>query len=229
MSSEQDELTCLGDAKRLVAEFKQNLPQKVDPASLTLNSKLPFKAMSLREVLLYRITELTEEACRLYEAKKNVAAILLTRSALETAAMLYWLHMEISGVVDRSETGSIDSYLMKAIFGSRDGIGPVEAHNVLTAIQHLDRKYEKFRRYYDRLSEYAHPNWCGTSGPYSEFDMEKVVLNLGENIRAIPTLTGLVPLVVSMEVFKHYYNDIAELMPKFIHVCDEQVDNNSIT
>ncbi len=229
MSSEQDELTFLGDAKKLVAEFKQNLPQKVDPASLTLNSKLPFKAMSLREVLLYRMTELTEEAYRLYEAKKNVAAILLTRSALETAAMLYWLHMEISGVVDRSETGSIDQYLMKALFGSKDGKGPVEAHNVLTAIQHLDRKHEKFRTYYDTLSEYAHPNWCGTSGPYSEIDMEKVVLNLGENIRAIPTLTGLVPLVASLEVFKHYYNDIAELMPKFIHVCDEQIDKNSTT
>lgn len=50
----------LSHSKRLVNEFKLNLPKKVYAADLSVKSKIPFKAVPLREVLLYRVTELAE-------------------------------------------------------------------------------------------------------------------------------------------------------------------------
>lgn len=89
----------LAEAKTLVQELRTWLKSKVEADSLGNRSKLPYKVMSLREPLLYRMVELANVTCRLYQNNEIASAYTLTRSTLEASAILYWLHMKIHKTV----------------------------------------------------------------------------------------------------------------------------------
>ena len=222
---EQEEATYFSRAKELVAELQGRLPTRVDLASTSLKSKVPMKAVALREALMYRLTELAEGACQLYEAGKFVPSIVLIRSACETAAMLFSLHKRIKDALSQDQVDDdFDAFLMRATFGAKDGQGPLEAYQILKAIDHVDRELKDFRKMYDMLSEFTHPNWSGTTGPYSKFNEEKVWIDFGRNILPIPYLTILLPLVGSLEMFIRFYSKITELMPALILKCEARVE-----
>jgi hypothetical protein len=222
-----DQEECLAQAKELVNEFKLILPKQVDAASLSLKSKLPFKAVPLREVLLYRITELADSACILYEQEKVVSAFVMTRSLMETVAMLYWLYGKINRVVSSNELGEIDNFLMRATFGGREIPEPMTAFNVLDAIDEMTKQFSGYRKLYDRLSEIAHPNWLGVHGAYAQTDTKKHIEYLGSECSHLTLVTGVVPLLASLKASKFYYDKLTELFPLFIKVCDADVDRTS--
>lgn len=224
---EQDDTSRLTKAKELVTQLQERLTSTADPASLSHKSKLPFKVMSHREPLLYRMTELAELACHLYEVKKLVSAFILTRSAMETAAMLFFLQKKIRAVVDSGDVAHVDQSLMKMLFGSKDNKGPLEGYNILTAIECVDKEMPHFSESYASLSEFAHPNWSGTKGAYAKYDKEKVWLDLGSDVGEIPPLIGLNPLIGSLEMFKLSYDWIGQLALQFIVICDKNIAQKS--
>ena len=75
---EQDESTLVGRAKELVAEFQGDLTSRVDRASISLKAKIPLKALALREALMYRMTDVAEGACQLYEMSSS--NLIMTRT-----------------------------------------------------------------------------------------------------------------------------------------------------
>lgn len=210
----------LSEAKELCEKFKANLPERIDPRILPTNSKLPFKALALREVLLYRMTELGLAACDLYEKLSIVPAILLTRAMMETVAMLYWLYKRLNEVLDTQDLGDIDDFLMSALLGWRDDRVPMKAYNVLTAVNHIDKKYAGFREMYDSLSEFVHPNWCGAHGSYAKIDKENFWVDLGFGIRSESKPQGIPHLSTSLVIFDCYYNELADLLPLFVSICE---------
>lgn len=217
----------LARAKELLAEFTLMLPKQVYAADLSIKSKIPFKAVPLRETLLYRVTELGEAACILYEHKKIVSAFIMTRSVMETLAMLYWLYTKIDGVVRSNELGDIDSFLMRAGFGWRDESMPAQAFNILKAIDEMDKQFPKYRALYESLSEFAHPNWSSVHGAYAKTDKQHYVENLGPEFSELPLALGLMSLPTSLEGFKFYYNQLSDLFPSFIAICDADTDNQN--
>ena len=112
---------------------------------------------------------------------------------------------------------------MKALFGAKDGRGPAEAVNILTAINHVNKEVENFKNIYDSLSEFAHPNWSGVSGSYSKIDKENIWLDLGIEVREVPLIIGLLPLVGTLEFFKIYYNKMVDVLPDFIKICEDDI------
>lgn len=90
------ELEKLALAKRFAAAIRGSLPKDLYVASLSLNSKLPYKATSFRELLIHRVSDIADTAVELYETKRLVPAFIMTRALIETTAMLYWLHLEIT-------------------------------------------------------------------------------------------------------------------------------------
>ena len=214
----------LSHSKRLVKEFKLKLPKKVYAADLSVKSKIPFKAVPLREVLLYRVTELAEVACMLYEQNTIVSAFIMTRCVMETVAMLYWLYSRIDQVVQSNDLGDLDAFLMRAMFGWRDGSMPAKAFNVLTAIDQMDKEFPSYRALYDSLSEFIHPNWSGVHGAYAKTDKENFSEDLGPEVTELPLPIGLIPLRASLEAFKFYYDKLSAMFPSFIKICDADID-----
>jgi len=195
---EKKELT---EAKQLSMRLSSSLPKKIEAASLSHYSKLPFKAFSLREALIYRIAELSEVAVELFESEKLVSAIIMTRAVYETTSVLYWLYKSLEKVCTKKELGNIDEFFMKSLFGSKNGEMPLESYNILTAIDHTDKVFKGYKNAYNSLSEFAHPNWPGLLGAYSNLNRKKICLELGKDVGNIPISSSLSLLVGALTLF----------------------------
>ena len=217
----------IGALKALISQFKGNLPNRVDPASLTWDSKIPWKAVNLREALLYRITELGESAIDLYEKQDRIiSAHLITRAVHETTALFYSFYLKLKKVTDDQFLTDFDEFLNKLLFGWKND-KDFPALNILNAVDKLDNLIEGFRHNYDRLSEFCHPNYSGVFGAYAAINKETGWVDFGREIRKLSPMVGLHPLVASLKMFKHFYNESAELIPTLIGICENQSKQKS--
>lgn len=220
MNSEDTER--LEEAKVFVKELRNRLPSKVSLNELGCRSKLPWKVLSLRAPLLYRIIELADAACRLYKENMLASAFTLTRSAFETSAMLHWLHKQMDEAVKTRKAGDdLDKALMRALLGRKNRHR--QPINVQTFIDHLDRQFEGQKESYADLSEYAHPNWFGVMSLYGKLDEEGRCLNLQWPELGTRVGEGLPLLCSALMLFKFYYDETSKVLPAFIKVCDESL------
>jgi uncharacterized YccA/Bax inhibitor family protein len=92
----------LAEAKGRSDLIAKSLPLKVVAAALTFKSKLPFKALSVREVLIYRVSALSAAAVEMFEQRRLVPAAVLTRAVVETVAVSRSLDFASRTIVCRS-------------------------------------------------------------------------------------------------------------------------------
>lgn len=199
-------------ARKIAAEIGVSLPKELYAGSFTLNSKLPYKACSFREVLIHRVSDLADASIELLVAGNLVPAFVMVRSVVETTAMMYWLHEKSKGFLERRDENAFDEFLMKGMLGSKDGTTGHSSYNILTAVDHLDKEFDGIRGMYERLCEFTHPNWSGVMGAYSVIEKEKFLLHLGKQHRKPPLAFGLAPLIASLAIFRDYYNSTAALL-----------------
>ncbi|MBI3015827.1 MAG: hypothetical protein HYY65_12415 [Candidatus Tectomicrobia bacterium] len=204
------------------------LPKRNDPVSISLKAKIPFKALEYREALIWRASELASTACRLLEEGELAAGTLLVRGLMETSAALWFLNRKIKDVVDGHRVGSIDEDLMRLLMGSRTDLTTYESFNVLTLVDKIAQEIPSFRREYEALSQIAHPNWCGTMMLYSRPNTEKIWTDFGKHVRDNESVVkvGLINLNAGLQIFEYAYNQIVDLMPRFIEICEKALDDS---
>ena len=203
-------------AERLVS----SLPDEVDAAAVS-RTNIPFKVVVLREVLIHRAAEFADVACSLFEQRRVVSACLTTRGLLEAAALICDLRDRVCNVIKgEASLSNLDDFLMRALLGSREPGAEVQAINVLTVVDRAAKRHVFFRNSYDRLSEFAHPNWWGLLGSYAEHDLEKRLVTLGREAANVPPRFGLTVLVGALEAFIYFYNDLGARVPQFIQLCE---------
>ena len=76
-------LVAFETARAVTDAIANSLPDQVNPATLTLKSKLPFKVLSLRELLIHRVSALAVATVDLQDRSNHLAAAILTRSSRE--------------------------------------------------------------------------------------------------------------------------------------------------
>jgi len=174
----------------LSGQLKGCLPSHIDPATTSIKAKIPFHALCIREVLLYRVSELAETSLSCYQNNQLVAAATLSRSLMESVSLLYWLFKELKRAVEEGSSIRITPFLKRALVGTRNKATPLEAHNVLNAIDEVDKDVEGYRKLYEELCEIAHPNWSGGLGAYAKLNKEKVWYELGKGRLPKPLILG---------------------------------------
>ena len=188
-------------------------------------SKVPFLVLRYRESLLWRIAQLGRGAFENFTNNKLASAILLTRATVETSAALWYLRAKLENAIQSKTLGNIRNDLTRLSMGSRvdTDILP-ETINVLNFVDLVGKDIEGFRHQYDRLSEFAHPNWAGTILLFSKVDESRAVAHFGENIRGGDSARtiGAVNLAVSLQMFEVSYNSITDLTPEFVRLCEQQ-------
>ena len=197
-------------AKIVAIDSRGRLPKELYFGSFSLNSKLPFKATVLRELLLHRFSDYLDAAVELYESNRIAPAYTITRALVETTALMYLLSVKTTEFVETKNVILFDDFLMKGMFGSKDKKTPVESFNVLTLIDHLDKMFSGMREMYGGLCEFTHPNYSGLTGSYSSIDEVKHIALLGKNYSELPIEYGLIPLIVCVDLFTDYYNSLAK-------------------
>jgi hypothetical protein len=207
-----DEKDALAEAKALAKGIASSLPARVEAAALTFNSKLPFKALSVRELLIHRVAELAEPAVDLFERGKIVPAVVLTRSVVETVAVAYALYRSVRRFIEDRDATAFDTFLMQTLMGTRWPDWKHRSTNILTLIQHVEKEVPGFEASYNALSEIAHPNWSGMLGSFGQFDRSTLELQLGPRASSTAFGSGTSALSGSLLVFHHFYNEMIPML-----------------
>lgn len=212
-------LPTIDEARQAAEVFRSNLPHIVDGRSFTLESKNPFKAMVLREAMIHRVSSLADGAVSEFQDGRWVSATVLVRAIVETAAVLHSLESRVSRALDMRNDGELTEFLRRTMVASRSEPDLPEAINVLGLIDKVDRDFRGFRRAYDQLSEYCHPNWCGALGAFSELDGENRTVSFAAFDRSNARSASISGLMGALVVAQHAYNSsglrIAQLSEAF--------------
>ena len=199
-------------ARDSASEMFKILPKTIYLGSLTLESKLPWKAVVLRESLLHRFSDFLDAAVKLYDADRAIPAFSVTRAVMETTAMMYWLSIKAKEFSETKDVDAFDEFLMKGMFGGRDVGSPLSPYNILTAVDHIDKQINGTRAIYDILCEFTHPNYAGVLGSYTHFDVQQHITYFGKEQSKVQIEFGLIPLVACIEVFEVIYNSLASTL-----------------
>jgi hypothetical protein len=211
-NSDPTDAAVLAEARQMAQLIAASLPRRIEIAALPISSKLPFKALSLRELLIHRVSDLAGPAVELFEQNRPVPAILLTRGLIETVAVAFSLHKALERFVDSHDGTALDDFLMKSLMGSRLQDSSYQATNIITLVRHVEKSIPGFESSYNSLSEIAHPNWAGMLGAFGEIDRESFELQLGPNQRTSAYSAGVNTLSATLLAFHHVYNDMVEML-----------------
>lgn len=191
-----------------------------DGRELSKTSKLPYKLSSIIYSLTYRGQELASGAISLYKKSNYLSSAILIRSLMETSSILFHVESKIKKSIEDFEIDLVDQYLMKISLGSKNQKSDYNILNCITAIDLVDKKkYDNYRKMYDQLSEYAHPNWSGTAGFFSKIKSEGIK-SFGKNIGFKNPFIIIFPFAISLQILLDSYNNLSDMMPKFINKCE---------
>lgn len=224
MSEEADAREALVVAKKHSQRLIECLPVRIEAVAMTTRSKLPFKALGLRELLIHRMTELANSAVELFEKRQVVAGIVLTRAVVETVAVTFALHKALKNFRQDRSSEKLDSFLVQTLMGSRWPDWDHRSTNILTLVQHVEREIPGFEASYNGLSEVAHPNWSGVLGSFGKYDAERLELNLGSRENSPGFASGTNALAGALQTFEHFYNDMAGIL----HEINSYFDAKSV-
>lgn len=143
------------------------------------------------------------------------------------AALIYVADFLASQI--KSLDPKADDRVMALLMGHKNWDEMPQAVNVLTMLNKAAKVEPKITEVYADLSEYSHPNWAGTSGLFSKHDPEEVLTNFAAYPRGVdrPAAVALTALVGSLKLLVYAYNTTADLLPKFIDACEEDLQNRS--
>ena len=215
--------TLLAEVDARLRLLEAGRPARLDGMAVSPVSKLPFKALQYREALIWRAAQLGRNAFEHFVNNKLASAVLLTRATVETSAALWFLRAKLEAAVESKTRGNIDDDLMRLLMGSKADTDILPAAiNVLNFVDRVEKDIPGFRHQYDCLSQFAHPNWAGTTFLFSKIESGGIT-NFGENVRGTQSTRriGLANLSVALAMFEVRYNQITDLMPAFISFCEQ--------
>lgn len=212
-------------AARLDA-FARSLPTQLDCPAISLK-KLPGNAMWYRETMIWRFTELAQEALDNLNRQRFAAAMVLTRAAVETSAGLWYLHAKIMKAIKADELGDLDDVLRRLNVGYKDPRALAdnlpEAVSVLTFGKHVEKDIGGYTNAYATLCEYAHPNYEGAACLYSLPHVDTGLVDFGANIRTSDSheVICVMNLSVAVMMFNHSYSAFADHLPLLVALCEK--------
>jgi hypothetical protein len=168
-----------------LSDWKKNLRTSVNPISKYIAYKPTFNADVYRESVLYRFIELTESAYMLYRSNLLVGAVVSARAAQETLAVAWFVNTKLEHLAKTKDLSHFSETMNRLIVGWSNDEELPEKINVFTCIDSVDKTMKgKFRKHYEMLSEYAHPNYNGTFGAYGDPNHETNEVTLGNYPRS---------------------------------------------
>jgi len=225
----------LQEAKELCKQLLILLPTKVKCKSVTAppNERIPFKAELFRTGQLYRVVDITETIIDLFGKKKVIPATILVRCVFESAALCFKVYRRLKQVVETNKLGDIDFFLMKAGVGGRSESAPkapdgsmLKALDISKAINTLNKKYNGLSADYGFLCEFAHPNCPSGIIAYGILNKDEDVYNFSLDATYInmsqPARYGLIMLILSLNIFSHYCEEMGDILPQFTQICNKK-------
>jgi len=188
-------------------------------------AKLPFKVHSFIEIMNCRMIDFCDSANILITNNHIVPSLALIRSLFENIAIIYRIKLSVDKSLNLNMLADdFDDLLTKIIFGTRYG-SEIEAINILTHLEKLDKDYNGIRKFYDELCEFVHPNCDGVQSSYS------VIYENERKTEILKVLTYEHPLylwiedcfIMCMEIYLNISTDIKNNLTNFSFLCEAEI------
>jgi hypothetical protein len=199
----------------LIAGWHKSLCPQIDLAGLIARNntahkwKVTYRSIVLRELVLWRFTDLIAQAANLIRGRHILGARILIRSGIETLAILIYLNQRmnavIAGTVDFFDFAAMTNRLM---LGSRNQTTRHEAINILSVLEKCDRQYPGILKVYGDLSESAHPNYDGVTAGYSVIDEKEFRTDFKNRWSEQSGESELELLEICVRTFEEEYNEV---------------------
>jgi hypothetical protein len=129
-------------------------------------SKIAWKAAVLQQALTYRTIELAAGCAKMWNLGNVLCSILAARALLETISVTLDFEAKLQDHCKAKNFEEMDNLITTHTFATRDesllAENPeLEAKNVLTYIDRLEKTVPGIRKHYLSLSEWCHPNSYG--------------------------------------------------------------------
>jgi hypothetical protein len=211
----------LDDARATLSAYKELRKHMVKPASNYLVDKPNFELDYFKESVLYRFIELAEATFALLDVGNYLGAITTVRSLQETSCVMCYINELCQYVVENKELTHFTEGMHRLILGWKNDDEFPEPLNVLTLINKVDKKISGYRKYYDILSEYVHPNWHGTMGLFARTGGKKLKVELGRYIRGKKILIKHIEnaLIISIDLLRFIESQYEDIVKKFVDTC----------
>lgn len=193
--------------------------------------KVVWKIRCYVQGIIYRTVELTEATASEWNNGNQLASIILARSVLETAAVVYDFSRRLQEACESADFSTIDGLVMSHTFSGQT-FEQDEYLIVLPKIcslidrmdQHLfrDKKKKSTRILYDNLSEISHPNYAGASGFYGELDKEHFLKRFSTKHSCMKRIAShIIAGTGCIEPVKMFIDDINKCEPTVWRISEE--------
>lgn len=220
-----------GQLVEVLAVLRQAIETSVKASDIGTKSMTPLKAMVVRETLLWRIVELGDGVILCLDAGNALCAAILARASFECSAVHHQLNRKIQAAKDMTAV-KLDDEIMRLLLGSRNfSTGDTEEDekirmtNIQTCLDKLDKKFKGSKDCYERLCEYAHPNWAGTAGLFSSGNPTEGVITLDRYTRNADNMLqeeAINCTTAALVMFVDDYSSILDHLQGFFKACDRQ-------
>jgi hypothetical protein len=111
---------------------------------------------------------------------------------------------------------------MKMLLGNKVESEMPNPVHVNDFIRSVATQLPEFEEHYNRLSEFAHPNWAGTLFAFSRPETEERAVHFGPDVRGSENIRvqALVGLSTSLLAFRRVFESLASSIPDFTMICD---------
>lgn len=221
----------INDAMLGLAIWKKRSRKIVKPLSKNIAYKPTYEADYYREAVLYRFIELAESAFQLYSSSQLIGSIVLVRAAQETLAVAWYINTKLEYLSKTKDLAHFSEIMERLIVGwSNDEEFP-EKINVFTCIDSVDKTMEgEFRRHYEMLCEYAHPNYSGTFGAYGEPNHKTLEVTFGKYPRSEKILKRKIEntLIICISLLDSIQENYKEVINSALDVCHQLQDQGKL-
>lgn len=222
----EDELLLQGIRKFLLVlegEFIEHL-KPLEKASVRANL---IRLLEIwHQVYIRRMFDLASAASDMISQGRLVPSSVLIRSCVETIGTFYYVNKKIIEFTDNCDFVAIHHLLMSAVFGRKDFDSEIKPIQILTAIDHLDKKFNGFRDLYDHLSEFAHPNANGGLGSYGGSKGNLLDIYFGSTPLSVSLLSGAIfSLNLTLRVTAEVNISWHSLQPEVLYMIEKNAPN----
>ena len=221
----------LEDINNTLKRLRARRVSVVSAATDPIKPKIVWKVEVYVQGMIYRTVALTDSVCESWNNGNALASIILARSVMETAAIVFNFWTEIKSSTNKEDTTGIDQVVTRYTLNTKwEPFKDERVHgapSMMNLLDKMDREFFKDRREkwarkgYDFLSEFCHPNWPGAVGTFGELNPKLKEMRFSET-RPVSKLTlpHIIGGVTSIRIVEFYVDKIGELIPEIWRLAD---------
>lgn len=218
-------------------ELSQACLEEINNKQFSRKSKLPFKLAAFVYALSWRMKECSEAALKLVECSFIHSSLMLIRSSLENASILFYTRKVVEEVISANTfPEDIDKKLMSLRFANKyweeersEHDAEYRAKTVKFYNDQMETEYPEVAKYYHFLCEFVHTNSDGVGQSFSLLDENNDKTFFGPQLNEDHFLFSafVITLQLALHIFTNQVHYIDEHFEEFIKKCDEDIDRKS--